>query len=304
MTAPYDHEALWLKSKLFLNHAMDENEPRTFEERALWASLALELLAKAALSRLSPLLIATPQEDGNNLLIAAGAIAGDARFRSIPAHTLFGRCHKAFKPFNEKEANQIAQARNEYLHGAGIGFEGLPEDAWWARFWAQASVLVDHLDHDLDGLVGTDRVARVQSYLSLNTKNLENRLESLLEHARQLVSLRNSTNPPGWVEREFAKPKDLRAGLPYSDDAVCPACEKDGLLEGSEISDYEVKFEQVGEDDYDQWVELTVDADYFSCRNCHLVLDGYELLELAELPVTFEAIDTEPDFPGEDYGND
>ncbi len=147
-------------------------------------------------------------------------------------------------------------------------------------------------------------MARVQSYLSLNTKNLENRLESLLEHARQLVSLRNSTNPPGWVEREFAKPKDLRAGLPYSDDAVCPACEKDGLLEGSEISDYEVKFEQVGEDDYDQWVELTVDADYFSCRNCHLVLDGYELLELAELPVTFEAIDTEPDFPGEDYGND
>jgi len=219
-------------------------------------------------------------------------------------HDARDNLHKAFKPFNEKEALQIAQARNEYLHGAGIGFEGLPEDAWWARFWAQVSILVDHLDHDLDGLVGSDRVARVQRYLSLNTKNLENRLESLLEHARQLLSLRSSPNPPAWVEREFAKPKDLGAGLSHSDSAPCPACSNEGLLEGQEVRDYEIKFERVGEEDYDQWVELTVDAEYFSCRNCRLVLDGYELLELAGLPLTFEAVGDVPDYAGDEYGND
>src|SRR5664279_5112666 len=107
MTAPYDHDALWLKAKLFLNHAMDPGETRTFDESALWASLALELLAKAALARVSPLLIATPTEDGLNLLIASGPVEGDARFKSVTAHTLFGRCHKAFKPFNEREVQAI-----------------------------------------------------------------------------------------------------------------------------------------------------------------------------------------------------
>jgi hypothetical protein len=304
MTAPYDHDALWLKAKLFLKHAMDREEPRTFEERALWASLALELLAKAALSRLSPLLIATPQEDGTNLLIAAGAIAGDARFRSIPAHTLFGRCHKAFKPFNDREALQIAQARNEYLHGAGVGFEGLPEDAWWARFWARTAILVDHLDNDLDGLVGRDRVAVVETYLSLNTRNLESRLESLLEHARQRLSLRSSANPPAWIEREFARPKDLSAGLAHFVEARCPACGTQGQLEGSEVSSYDVKVEQVGEEDYDQWVELTVDSDYFSCSNCRLVLDGYELIDTAGLPSTFGAVGDDSDYAEDEYGND
>jgi hypothetical protein len=58
---------------MFLNRAMDEQEARSFDERALWATLALELLAKAALARTSPVLIAEPTEEGTNLLIADGA---------------------------------------------------------------------------------------------------------------------------------------------------------------------------------------------------------------------------------------
>jgi len=111
MSVPYDYEALWLKAKLFLNRAMEENEPRSFDERALWASLALELLAKAALARVSPLLIAEPSEDGTNLLIASGLVEGDARFTSVRAKTVYSRCHKAFKPFSEAEAMKITHAR-------------------------------------------------------------------------------------------------------------------------------------------------------------------------------------------------
>ncbi|GAC59846.1 hypothetical protein GSI01S_06_00010, partial [Gordonia sihwensis NBRC 108236] len=102
MTAPWNPDALWIKAKLFINHALDDDEPRDFDERALWASLALELLAKAALARVSPLLIAVPNEDGHNLLVASGLVQGEARFTSVQARTLFSRCAKAFKPFNEK----------------------------------------------------------------------------------------------------------------------------------------------------------------------------------------------------------
>ena len=71
------HEALWSKAKVFLNRAMDPGAERSFDEQALWASAALELLGKAALARVSPLLIAEPTEDGTNILIATGLIQGD-----------------------------------------------------------------------------------------------------------------------------------------------------------------------------------------------------------------------------------
>ena len=44
----WDYEALWLKAKLFLNRAMDDEPLRSFDEQAFWASQALELLGKAA----------------------------------------------------------------------------------------------------------------------------------------------------------------------------------------------------------------------------------------------------------------
>ncbi len=125
MIASYDSDALWLKAKLFLNHAMDQ-EDRSFDEQALWASLALELLAKAALSRVSPLLIASPAEDGDNLLIASGLVEGDARFKAVPARTLYSRCQRAFRPFSEAEAKRITESRNSYLHGASPSFTPIP----------------------------------------------------------------------------------------------------------------------------------------------------------------------------------
>lgn len=135
MTAPYDHDALWLKAKLFLSLALEDGDTRTFDERALWASLALELLGKAALARVSPLLIAVPTEEGANILIAAGLMGGEARFESIKAHTLFSRCSRAFKPFSDRQAQAISRARNDYLHGGAANFTQIPPEAWWPRYW-------------------------------------------------------------------------------------------------------------------------------------------------------------------------
>ena len=49
---------------------------------------------------------------------------------------------------------------------------------------------------------------------------------------------------------------------------------------------------------------INVPADYFSCSTCHLVLNGHELIEQADLPGTFEVIDDDPILPEPEYGND
>lgn len=302
--APYDHEALWTKAKLFLNRALDSDE-KTFDERALWAALALELLAKAALAKVSPLLIAIPKEDGVNLLVASGLVQGDIRFNSLPAHSLFARCQRAFKPFSEKHATAISEARNEYLHGAGVGFTPLPPEAWWPRYWSQAVIVVNALDQTLDGLVGPDRVAEVERHLAQNTKNIEHRVEMLIGRAKQRLAMQQSGDVPARLAKEWASAgTNLTAGLQYSAAAVCPACGELGVLEGEQVDNSELKHEQVSEDDWDTWVDLSVSADYFSCPECHLVLDGWELLEQANLDTSFTAEGDVEDYIGDDYGND
>jgi hypothetical protein len=304
MSSSYDHDALWLKAKLFLNLSLEEGDARTFDERALWASLALELLGKAALAKVSPLLIAVPTEEGVNVLIAAGLTSGEARFESIKAHSLFSRCARAFKPFSERQALAIARARNEYVHGGEANFSKLPPDAWWPRYWAQAVILVHAQDRDIEELVGYAASRDVERHLARNAKNVEHRTEMRIERARQRLAQHASGLLSAREAAEWARPVQLRAGLTYEIAATCPACGEQGTLEGENVSDHTINHEQISEEDFDSWVDILVDAEYFSCGKCRMVLDDYELLVQAGLVTEFSAIGDISDFVEHEYGND
>ncbi|RLL69095.1 hypothetical protein [Streptomyces sp. Z26] len=313
MTGPFDHEALWTKAKLFLNRAMDD-DTRSFDEQALWAALALELLAKAALARVSPLLIAEPNEEGTNLLIASGLVKGDAKFTSVRAKTLMARCHKAFKPFDQAEAMKIIHGRNEYLHSSGTGFMAIPSHAWWPRYWAQAAILVTALDRDVEELVGGDREFTVTKYLEQNAKNLEQRTEALIERAKQRRQQWLDGTLPAKVAAEWKTGQYLSAQMSHSEAATCPACESAGLIEGEEELGQDVNYRpsaDSGQDEeYYEYLEdvsvtLTIGAEYFSCPACQLVLNSYDLIRQAGMDTEFDVEGDIDDIAQEpEYGND
>lgn len=306
MTDPWDADALWIKAKLFVNHAMDDDAPRGFDERALWAALALELLAKSALARVSPLLIATPEEDGKNILIATGLHSGAANFRSIRASTLFKRCAIAFRPFSLSEAQLIADNRNDYIHGASPAFAPIPETAWWPRYWTQARILVEACHEDLSTFVGSSRVQAVEALLDQHTRDIQKRVDGLLAQASRDLARYREGKMLGTESQQWERPRDRTAGLAYGAAVSCPACgSPDGILEGDDELDREVHWEPYSESDYDANVILTIGTSYFSCNTCHLVLDGYELLVAAGLDETIEAEgDFSDSWEGYDYGND
>jgi hypothetical protein len=307
MTAPYDHQALWTKAKLFLNRAMDLDGTRSFDEQALWASASLELLGKSALARVSPLLIAEPNEEGINILIATGLVEGEARFGSIRASTVFKRCQRAFHPFSAKEAEAFSGARNEYLHGAGVGFLAIPEHAWWPRFWSLVTTLVTAQDRDIAELVGEDRVEVVEGFLAQNAKNVEHRTEALIERARQRLAQHHAGTLPAKIQAEWQSKPDLTLGLNWSTEAGCPACGTSGTLEGQDYTNIEYEYVPWGDEEFegvDVIATLTIAADYFSCSNCHLVLDGYELIAQADLATSFQVVDESGDYTEPEYGND
>lgn len=305
--APWDADGLWMKARLFINRALDPE--REFEESAFWASSALEMLGKSALARVNPSLIANAvDDDGTSLLMASGLLDVSKRFVSVQAKTVWSRCARAFRPFNSKEAGLIAEGRNEYIHGARIGFDAIPETAWWPRYWAQAVILLSHVERTIGEFVGSERENAVEVYLAVNREHQQRRLEAALESARVGLRLYTANTMTG---RRLAEWNLFTLShWKYSQPTECPACASDlGEYGGEEILDTDVSHH--GDID-DFWSSITVmhtvGTEGFQCATCHLVIDDYELLQLVDgVPLDFEA-EGDPaeiaDYEYEEYNNE
>ncbi len=78
------------------------------------------------------------------------------------------------------------------------------------------------------------------------------------------------------------------------------------MIEGKDYVDVQVGHEQIDEEDFEVTLDVTANADYFSCGECGLVLDNYQLVEEAGFDTSFETqgdVSEIPYYDG-DYGND
>ncbi|MFE4835927.1 hypothetical protein ACFRAU_14760 [Arthrobacter sp. NPDC056691] len=99
--------------------------------------------------------------------------------------------------------------------------------------------------------------------------------------------------------------------MKYGEVSTCPACGESGALEGEQVDNIRVEgpgWVRVGEEDYEFHGRGFGDvlADHFSCDNCQLVLDTYELLEAAGMDLAFEVEDEDfvTDEGEQEYGSD
>lgn len=294
---PFDRDGLWLKAKLFVNKALDPD--REFEEQAFWACSALELLGKAALANVSPLLVASPTDDGKSLFVAAG-LSATTEATSVQGKAVWARCGKAFRPFDESEAKKLTLGRNEYIHSAGLGFDALPPRVWWQSYWGQVILLLRHLNRELADFVEPGSVAQVEAHLAARRDSISQQLEARLESARTGLRQHEAGTLSGRAAAEW-----LRWTLPqalYSSEADCPACAEPAVLGSTEKLQVDVDY------DFDApgWPEpLTVSIEaataHLACPNCHLVLRDYELLAEAGIALTFM---TEGDLDDVEYAEE
>ncbi|MGY4503781.1 hypothetical protein ACVWYH_007738 [Bradyrhizobium sp. GM24.11] len=236
-------DSLYVKSKVYIGRALIRKAGGDLEEYQLWASLALELLGKAALARKHPSLVVDPTH-WQSMFVAAG-INVTTDVKTISAKTLFERLAHFVPRFDktiQKFCQDIAERRNAELHSADLPFRAMRLDAWEARYWHACDTIVHQMGFSLEHWLGVADAEAPRRLLDEAARALDAAVKLRVEAAnKRFAALKKS-------EREqLANEAQLRA--PYHQEDLfqgsygeiwtesCPACGCRAFMAGDQIGE-------------------------------------------------------------------
>jgi hypothetical protein len=313
----WDYDSLWTKARLYAARAASEDHDSALFP--FWSILALELLARAALASVHPVLLADPRE-GQNLMYALGY--GQPRApKSVTAKTVFLRCAQVIQTFtdeDDKRATALIEMRNEELHSGGTPLEGLHSRVWLLDYYRLIETLLDHLEMDLTDFFDADEATTARRMMDAGAEATLGEVQKAIAEQRKAwesLSERSKAGKIATADAE-AKSRDSRTWY-YSGRAgtrrKCPSCSTEGWITGEVVRTSEPR---AGEDTIFQ--TFTKWPTRFECFACGLTLSGEAQLHAAELgdlysieigedPASFYGIETRADyseFESDPYGND
>ncbi|AWM78535.1 hypothetical protein [Phenylobacterium parvum] len=301
-------DALYAKSKVYMSRAMTRKAAADLEEYQLWASLALELLGKAALSRQHPCLVVDPQHS-ESLFVAAG-INSTTDVKTISAKTLFERLTRLIPRFDGIQRTfciSMAERRNAELHSADLPFKTMHLDAWEERYWRSCDTILLHIEASLEDWIGAADARAPRRLLmearAARSAAIKLRIEA---HRKAFRDLKKAERERRHAESALVEPYRQASLFPDLHDKVwaetCPACGCRAFVAGGQTG--EDIAEEVGEDGVWEIVNQEFVAEEFKCSACELSLIGSEELHSAEIDHThFEKQEREMEYEPE-YGND
>ena len=224
---PWSSDALLNKAKLYLqkmeSYSVDD------WEHGLWSTLALELLARAALASFSPVLLAD-QKSWRNLTYALGFDATAKRFspNSISTTEVLARLSELSSEVTSEIAgfcSQHIERRNGELHSGELVFSQLGTSQWLPNFYSAIEVFGELLQQDLSELCRDPVSAKAM-------------IDSLKDQAAKAVQSDINAYGKVWLdksaaEREKASDQAAIWATKHSGHrVVCPACKSPALLQG------------------------------------------------------------------------
>lgn len=275
-----DYETEWdcskyiVKAILFGHYA--QNEPTSSPLYRFWCSLYLEMLARASLAKIHPVLLADPR-DAKNILYAFGVFNNDPK--SIPAKTLYSRCNDLIHDF-DKEALEfsvfISQARNKELHSGESGFGILGETYFRLKHYRVTKILCDYLGEEITDFFNEEDISEIEEMLKKNIEDLKGRANDKVRKSKKKYQSLNDKERKDFYSDEYK----------YLDNyaqKTCPSCQNLGKLLGGRIEN--IKRDIQSENHF---IETTTYASkQFFCNWCKLDLNREEL-EAVGLPISFK----------------
>lgn len=313
MNTAFSDRSLFAKSKVFVERGLVARDAADFGLFHTWAALALELLGKAALAHVHPVLVADPSKF-SNLLAACDRLDTDD-VRSITAKTVYERLRALSKKYDKRSEDfcmLMANRRNEELHSGSSPTTDLSQNAWVAEFWRVAEIILEVRGQILADWVGETEAASALKLISDSSKILE---EAIAARIRRCASEFERRYPSGSFERKYVIEAAANSYWPTAlrEEAMeydshqkheCPACHCEGWIFGYELGEHRAEPQYVEGAGWLQWVDTEYSSEAFACPTCGLRLIGRQELDLADLSEFFmKTEEAEPDY-GPDYGND
>jgi hypothetical protein len=149
------------KARLCFSYA--EESPSNGPDFSLWLLLGFEHLARSALAKVSPALVASP----DSILDALGYERKTSDPKTVLFKTVVERLAVVIEPFTEdqKDASlRLAGLRNRELHTGEPVLVEHKLSVWIPDFYTLVTILCEHLEEPVDEMLG-DNVATMSRKL-------------------------------------------------------------------------------------------------------------------------------------------
>ena len=224
----WSQEALFRKAQLYVERMEAHTEGDW--QFGLWSALSLELLARAALAHVSPVLLAD-NRNWRNLAYALGKEQTSTEFfpRSLSTKDVLSRLKELIPNFNEEIVgfcSQHAERRNAELHSGDLAFANISISIWLPNFYKACDVLLKSMDRELEEFVSD--TAQVREIIDEFEKEVASAVE------RDILAHRKIWQEKNMEDQERATLQSTNWATRHSGHRVeCPACESRALLQGS-----------------------------------------------------------------------
>lgn len=274
---PWSSSALRAKAVLYVER-MEAEEPNDWRF-GFWSALALELLCRAALAHISPVLLADAR-DWHNVLHALGRQPTAKKFMATTVGTkeVISRLSELVPTFTQEHAGfctQHIERRNAELHTGELAFSAIGTASWLPRYYATCKVLLESMGKQLVDLVSDSRAAEAM-------------IESLEDAAAKAVHQDISAHSKVWANKSDAGRKRATgqaatwARRQTGHRVTCPACNSPALVQGTPSGPVTTKVD--GDDVIQRQAVLPAS---FECIACGLRISGLSKLAAAGLGDAF-----------------
>lgn len=272
--AAFSTENMLMKAQRYVEQ-MGEVDSRDWRH-ALWSSLALEMLARAALAKVSPVLLAD-EKNWAHLLAALGHSPKEAKYapRSIATNEVLKRLGELFEDFKEVSSFCIVHTgrRNAELHSGETPFEGVEAANWHPQFYHACQVLLTTMGIQLDEFFDADEA---KTALALIAAAADDAAKAVLgDIAAHHKVWRAYTDEERTDAQKIAK---VWATRQEGHRVLCPACKSIALVFGDPCAAAKTKLED------DEIIETQEHLpSKFECVACKLKVSGLSRLTVAKL---------------------
>jgi hypothetical protein len=280
---PWSSEALLAKA---LRYAQ-EMQPLSREDWrfGLTSAFVLEFLARSALAKASPVLLADAK-DWNNIYFALGNQPTAQKFipKSVDASSVLARLRDIVPSFTtelEGFAAQHINRRNEELHAGSIPFEGLPT-TWLAPFYQTCRILLESVSRDLEYLFGAEEA-----------KLAEKLIAAWRDESAKAVQKAIAAHKTIWEAKDAPERKKLSQKATvwstrhHGHRVTCPACGSEALVVGTAAAAPVKRLK----DDLIVEVQDHLPTK-FECVACNLKIAGLSQLTACGLGATYKSTST------------